>query len=68
MMCSEMSSESQDLSGIFRYTVIRPRLKVVMSHFALFSVLNSVIETKVVKDAVKSVLRRPTFQWSGPDD
>jgi hypothetical protein len=47
-MCSEMSSESQEFSGIFRDTVIRPRLKVVMSHFTLFSVLNSVIETEVV--------------------
>jgi hypothetical protein len=42
MMCSEMSSESQELSGIFRDTVVRPRLKVVMSNFTFFSVLDCV--------------------------
>ena len=36
----ELSSESQKLGGIFRNTMIRPRLKVIMFHFALFTILN----------------------------
>ena len=40
VMGSEMSSECKELGGIFWYTMIRPRLKVVMSHLAFFSILN----------------------------
>jgi hypothetical protein len=53
VLSSEMSSESQDLSGIFRHAVIRPGSKMVMFHFALFATLSCL--KKLVKDVVQSL-------------